>query len=365
MRSVLLRVLSLISGAILAVVALECALRLMPVSMGLYRAQNPAEWPLRSYEPNSRYAYSISWSFQNSHRGVTNNYGHIAPFDFQKGSRPVVVVGDSFVESLMNDYADTLQGQLGARLKDQAPVYGLGVSGLSASDYVAIARQAREEFKPRAAIVLLIDGDISESLGHHLGFNSLLPDGEGLKAAYSPLSGESTAKKIRKLIGDISIYRYFQAHLQFSLDKVFVVFQKNANLPSVAPSKADAVYRQKQVVDWVLKELPNALDLPARCIVFLVDSDRYGLYRPELASKPKDAPEAKAYLINQAQRNGFKVSDLEQTFSRLYRQDSLKFDHWPIDRHWNRRGHGVGASEAMKLLAEPSSGQGSCLSAPG
>lgn len=361
LRSVLLRVGGLFAGALLGVLALECALRLLPVSMGLYRAQNPDEWPLKSYEPNSAYAYSISWAFQNAHRGTTNNYGHISPFNFQRESRPVAVIGDSFVESLMNEHADTLQGQFSELLGDQVPVYGLGVSGLSASDYVAIARQARAEFKPRAAIILLIDGDISESLGHHMGYNYLLVDGDGLKAAYAPLPTETAAKKIRKAIGDISIYRYFQAHLQFSLDKVVNVFQKTAKSPQPVASKPEAIHRQKQVVDWMLREMPDALGLPAHCIVFLVDSDRYGLYSAHLASAPKDAPETRAFLISQAQRMGFKVADMGQSFQRLYQRDLAKFDHWPIDRHWNRRGHGVGATEALSLLAESGNGQYNCL----
>ena len=141
-------------GVVLALALLEIVLRFLPVPMGLYRTQRYDEWPLRSYEPKLPYTYSKSWALRNAHRGMTNNYGHIAPFDFHKDSAPVIVLGDSFVEGLMNAYPETLQGRLGALLGDPQSVYGLGVSGLSISDYLALSRLARDEFKPAAAVVL-------------------------------------------------------------------------------------------------------------------------------------------------------------------------------------------------------------------
>ena len=33
--------------------------------------------------PNSRYTYSTGWNLQNIHRGRINNYGYVAPFDYQ------------------------------------------------------------------------------------------------------------------------------------------------------------------------------------------------------------------------------------------------------------------------------------------
>jgi hypothetical protein len=340
-------------GAIFAAVLLECALRFLPVSMGLYRTTQASKWPLYNSEPRLPYAYSISWAMLNPHRGTTNNYGHIAPFDFSQGSRPVVVIGDSFIESLMNDYGDTLQGQLGQRVKSLQPVYGLGVSGLSVSDYLALSRLARDEFKPVAAVFLMVDGDFSESLGPHAGHHSLVPEGGALKAIYDPLTGESTAKKIRKWVGDISLYRYFQVNLQFTPEQILKPLY-GESVAKVKPriSASDTAY-QRQVADLMLADLPSGLGLPPECIVFLMDSDRYALYKPGQASAPKDSPEVRRYFIEEAQRRGFKVSDLAPVFKKRFAQDRAKFDYWPVDRHWNRLGHSVGAQEAYRLLYDP------------
>jgi hypothetical protein len=136
---------------------MEGLLRLLPVSSGLQPGPDTASWPLHNYEAHRPYRYSYTWAMLNAHAGVTNNYGHIAASDYRAGSRPLVVIGDSFIESLMNDHGDTLQGILGQRLGPSRPVYGLGASALSASDYLILAGQANAEFSPAAAAFLISD----------------------------------------------------------------------------------------------------------------------------------------------------------------------------------------------------------------
>ncbi len=362
MRRIFLRLAWIVLGAIFALALLECVLRLLPVTMGPYRSDRTAVWPLHSSEPHTPYANSFSWSMLNAHRGVTNNYGHTAPFDYNKGGHPILVIGDSFIESLMNDYPDTMQAQLGQKTAPGQPVYGLGVSGLSASDYLALSRLARDEFNPVAAVFLINDGDLSESLGHHLGYYFLLPDGNQLKLNYAPLEGGTFPKRVRQLVGDISVYRYFQINLQFSLGNVFKVFRPPTDHPVTVAGPTVDIDRQRKVADWFLGELPTGLALPPECIVLLVDSDRYAIYNPESATARKDSPQARRYLIERAQALGFRVSDLDPVFRQHYAADKTKFDHWPIDRHWSRVGHGVGADEAYRLLFAPSPGHPqSCL----
>lgn len=335
---------------LLTLVLLECVLRFLPVSMGLYRTEQFDKWPLQNSEPKLPYAYSISWAMLNPHRGTTNNYGHIAPFDFMKGSQPVLVIGDSFIESLMNEYDDTLQGQLGRKINSQHSVYGLGVSGLSASDYLALSRLAKDEFNPVAVVFLMVDGDLSESLAPHLGYHSLVPDGDALKAVYAPLTGESKVKRIRKWVGDISLYRYFQVNLQFDPHQIKKKLLGEAD-PQLTPENSmKGPENQRRIADWLMAELPAALGLPPECIVFLMDSDRYAIYKPDQASSPKDSPEVRRYFVERGEKLGFKISDLDPVFRKRFREDRTKFDYWPVDRHWNRVGHGVGAEEAYRLL---------------
>src|SRR5512140_771985 len=97
-------------GALAMLALLEGMLQVLPVNRGLLPGPDTASWPLHNYEAHRPYRYSYSWAMLNARAGVTNNYGHIADIDFRAGSGPVIVLGDSFIESLMNDYGDTLQG---------------------------------------------------------------------------------------------------------------------------------------------------------------------------------------------------------------------------------------------------------------
>lgn len=351
------------AGVLLALVVLEFALRSMPVSKGLHRAADYMRWPLQYTEPHFPYTYSIGWDMRNAHRGVTNNYGHVAPFDFRARSRPVIVMGDSYVESLMNDYADSLQGQLGRRLETPESVYGFGVSGASASDYVALAQMVRAEFEPTAAVILVTDGDLSESLQRAVGTRYLIRDAGRLALKYEPIREVPLSSRIRDAIGDISLHRYFQINLHFAAADVLKVFRADAPRRAIAPAPDKRLDEQREVADWFLTALPSSLGLQPRCIVLLLDADRYAIYKPDLASVPKDVPEARAYLAEEARRRGFMVQDMEPVFRQRYAQQRQKFDHWPIDRHWNRLGHGIAAEEAYRMLVSGRDpGPPACLS---
>lgn len=341
----------LILGGIFVVAVLEAVFRLLPVSMGLYRTEQFEKWPLQNFESHLPYTYSSTWAMLNVHRGVTNNYGHPAPFDYKKQSRPLLVIGDSYIESLMNDFSDTLQAQLGVLLNSPSSVYGLGVSGLSISDYLALSRLAHDEFRPAAAVFMITDGDFSESLGRRIGNYFFATKGDELALQYAPLYGDTLMKRIRQSIGEISFYRYLEAHLGFSLDAVLSVFRNIASFKLAGGRAVQNVDLQRKVADKFLAELPESLGIPKRCIVFLMDSDRYAIYNVRSASTPKDWPEVRQYFIEQAQEKGFMVSDLDPVFRDRYMRDRVKFDYWPFDRHWNDVGHGVAANEAYRLLS--------------
>ncbi len=366
MRRPLSRLCWFVAGALVVLAILELGLSLLPVSTGMRRSDDSARWPLQNTPPHSPYSYSITWAMLNAHRGVTNNYGQVAPFDYRKEGNPIIVVGDSFVESLMNDYSDTLQAQLGRMIGRTESVYGLGVSGMSASDYVALSRQARDEFKPSAAIYVVTDGDLSESLQRVQGTYFLVPRGGELVLEYLPARGhgDGLGSRLRQYVADLSIHRYLQVNLQFSLGKVLDGFKGTAGMPAPSGAPAIALAEQRAVADWFLSELPQTLGLPSRCVALLVDTDRYAIYRSELASPRKDSPAAREYLIRRARELGFGVSDLESVFRSRFTRDHVRFDHFPIDRHWNRAGHAVGAQEAYRLLFRgPAADRPACLTA--
>jgi len=320
-------------GFVAFLLACELVLRLLPINEPIVPAQASGPSLLVPNAPHVDYQYSARWFLLNAQAGRTNNYGQIDGFDFRPDSRPLIVVGDSYIESLMNPEAVRLQSQLAAAYK--VPVYGLGVSGLSASDYVVMARQAREEFRPRAAVFAIIDGDFSESLQLQARRYRLRLDAAGEHLDYTALNPNPWMQKLRaSSLGKVALLDYLQYNLAFTPSELL------PKLRTPTPRAKDArAAAPLAVVDWFLDELPKSLGIAPACISLAVDADRYAIYDAKLAQPPKDAPEVRRHLIEAARAKGFNVVDLAPVFRSAYARDGLKFDHWPLDRHWNALGH--------------------------
>lgn len=367
MRSAFRALVCLSIGALATLALLEGLLRVLPSDRGLEAGLPAATWPLHNYAPHRDWRFSSTWALLNPHSGTTNNYGHIAPRDFETGSRPLIVVGDSYVESLMNDYDDTLQGILARRLGPSRPVYGLGVSGLSASDYGVLAGQARDEFAPSAAVFLITDGDLTESLQSRHGGYLLRPSGATLAPVYVPLTPDPAMQWVRSHVGEPALYGYLRGNLKFSPGDIPAAFAKAKAAARPAPLPAPAPRSEAAAVaDWFLDVLPRNSGMAPACIVLLVDADRYAIYDADQASPAKDPALLRDYFIDRARALGYGVVDLGPIFRADYQRRHLKFDHWPVDRHWNRRGHELAAEAAMSHLF--AGGAGPCMpgrAAPG
>jgi hypothetical protein len=281
---------------------------------------------------------------------VTNNYGHIAASDYRAGSRPLVVIGDSFIESLMNDHGDTLQGILGQRLGPSRPVYGLGASALSASDYLILAGQANAEFSPTAAAFLISDGDISESLFGRPGGYFLQVAGSTFVPTYVPRTPDPIMQWVRAHLGEPAIYSYVRSNLKFVPANLVGAFEFDMGARSSVASDQGSSSRAFAVADWFIDGLSRASGVAPRCTVLLLDADRYAIYDPLQASRPKDPAPLRAHFIERASALGYKVVDMAPLFTADYARRRMKFDYWPVDRHWNRRGHELAADAVMESL---------------
>lgn len=339
----------LLLGMALCVVALEVLFTLLPVSKGLLRVDDPS-WPLRNYESHARYAYSTRWDMHLARHGMTNNFGHLAPFDFGPNQRPVIVIGDSYIESKMNRYEDTLQGQLGDLLGQPGRVFGLGASGLSISDYLGMAQAATRAFQPDALVFLIVDGDLSESLVPRRGWRHFIQMPGGIWETRYEAERAGPRSLSSRILAQSSLYRYVRANLGFTAPELHFSRDKTPMRDEAQVEHRDDP-RLPAVIDHFFDELKRTTAVPPGCVVFLLDSDRYPLYGLP-ASRPIDSIASKAYFKAKAEVNGFQVVDLAPKFAGVYAAEGRRFDYSPIDRHWNREGHGVAARAAGQALGQ-------------
>jgi hypothetical protein len=336
------------AGALLAIVAMEIVLRALPVSKGLFRAEDTSNSPLPAYLPSSRWVHSIGWDLQFPIRGQTNNYGQVSPFDYVKGERAIVVIGDSFIEGQLNEYPDTLQGRLAAMVRC-CHVYSFGLGGNSLSDYLATARIAASEFDVSALVFFVVDGDIRESFDVDRGHYRFVEDGaDGLQLRYEPQAAISTRGRWLRKIGDSSLLFYVFSNLRFKPRDLLP-----SGMQKMPATGAPAAPRARQPRN--LEAARGFLDgiahigVPPDRIVLVLDSDRYALYgRP--AGEPKDDTESRSFLASEAQRRGFVVVDTATVFESAYRATGKRLDFFPLDRHLNGYGNSVVAQAVLPYL---------------
>ncbi|WP_265941711.1 hypothetical protein [Dechloromonas sp. A34] len=332
---------------LLGLLALEVCFRLLPVNRGLVRLDPATDWPLTNYRPHEPYSYSRNWSLLNPQNGRSNNYGHLASFDYEPNGAAIAVIGDSYIEARMNRFNDTLQAQLGNMLGLQGRVYGLGANGLSIADYLTLSRQAATEFKPTAYVYVIVDNDLSEAVTRRKGWHHF-PAASSTWPVYVP-EREGERSWVSNLLASSSLYRYLKGNLGISFDFAAASSSptKTAPTASVAPAqRAFEISAIKQFVDM----LPKATGLPPSCHIFLLDTDRYAIYDKRQASAPIDPPELRDRFVAEASIAGLTVIDLAPVFAADYAREKKKFDYFPNDRHWNWRGHHIAALAAQQAL---------------
>lgn len=338
--------LCLLAGALAGLIALELALRALPVSKGLYRERDPARVQWQGYEPGLPWVHSIGWDLREPRGGRTNNFGQPAPFDYEPGDECVALIGDSFVEGQLNWYADTLQGRLAQYL---GPVYAFGLGGNSLSDYLALARSVTRSFHPRALVFLVVDGDIIESMDRDQGHFRFVPGARGMELAFTPLQPLSWRGHLLRKIGESSLLYYVFSNLRARPADLKFSWRHVTDTPHAAPrSSRQGPYRA--IVDAFVEGVAATGVPPAR-VVLVLDSDRYALYDAHLASVPKDAPPARALLASEARRRGFTVVDMDATFRADWNVHHRTFDYYPMDRHWNAHGNALAAARIDAALA--------------
>lgn len=333
----------LILGTILGALLVELILQTLPtVDM---RPVFDNKLPVNYLTPDSDYTFSRGWNFFNPRRGTINNYGFVASFDYRPGTPIVMVIGDSFIQSLMNDHVETLQGYMGRAL--DMPVYNVSGRGFSIADYLVAAEFAAAEFDVEKIVILLTRGDIEESYMSTGRGAHIFEIGNG-RTSVNRRSGAYGS--FGKLLFDASQYsatvRYLSRNLKLQVRVAEIGRDICLKFGLCNEPSQPEPGKSKAAADFFLEQLLLRTGMAAGDIVLLLDSDRERIYAG-LGTAPEPSIQ---YFSKSAQAAGFAVVDMDIVFRAHFEKNRLRVDYTPFDIHWNALGHRLAAEAAMRQI---------------
>ena len=352
MSRALKTILGAVCGSALVLITLELALRVMPVQNGIAAGDPSADWPTHRLIANVHYTFSDAWNLRNVHRGVTNNMGYVAPLAYVPGTDAIAVVGNSFIEALMDQYQDTLQGQLAREVHDAPAILNFGTSGASLPDYVGLGPMVGGRFHLRWVVILVVGGDFAKGLSPPPGYF-------GWSAGTTPpvaLRPDHIRTTAVQLIRSLAIVRYVRGNLRFDL-RHFLHTSVKATPQQCVPEGLHA--GDAELLASYADSLPVAYGLPPSRVILVFDSDRAELYRSHGARTESSCPTrddiALRTLAAIAASRGEHVINMEQIFAAYFRLTGRRLDYSPLDYHWSAAAHRLAALEVAHVINGPTS----------
>jgi hypothetical protein len=329
-------------GGIATLAALEVVLQLLPVQRA-YGGRPDAAWPAHHMVTNSQYTFSSGWALADVRHGHSNNLGYAAPFDYQFATPAIVVLGDSFVESLMNDYSQSLQGLLPDLIRQGVPVLNFGTSGGDLAHDLGVAGLVGARFKPTMAVILITRGSFVAGFKSSPGFYSWT-SGPPAGVEFVPERDRGWTELVRRL----ALVRYVRANLRADLHQLL---GPRGRAPRTDCSPVALSADDEALVSFAVGELPRRLHLPAARIILVFDADRERIYAP---GTPEMCPTrdtlALLLLEQRASKSGFAVIDMEPIFRDAFQRTGEHFDYSPVDSHWNGTAHRLAAQAVARYM---------------
>lgn len=335
---------------------LEITLRLLPVLGGTYAADPRDSWPIHTMIPDTEYTYSTGWNLQNIHRGRINNFGYVAPFDYVSPADTaaeggIAVFGDSYIESMMNDYEHTLQGSLNDFLPAPRTVLNFGMAGAEMPDYLGAAALVREHFSPEWAVFVITLGDFTRGFSAGPGYFKW-------QAKRSPpveLVPEIERSEVGKWLRTVALIRYVRGNLSLQPGSLIQLRSGSASVESAATCRDEVLSKQdEELLATFARELPRQLALAPERVILVFDSDRKAIYAGK-APRELQKCRTRATLANDRLKElaaplGIHVIDSYPVFQQYFAAGNGPLDRSPVDAHWNAAAHRLMAREVARII---------------
>jgi len=329
-------------GLGIGLLSLEVLLHFLPVNSGIRMANTTAETPYAHYLPRQPYLYSAGWGMGSSRHGITNRQGFSNSRDFADDAN-ALVIGDSFIESFMIDYPDTVQGQLDARL---GKVYAPAASGNGLADALQLARQFLPTTHAKTVVIFVEPSDLIAIDERASGGHNFFAISGNTVALQHVAYVESKAKET---VLKSALLRYAYYNLKFPQ---WFKMKTEASPGSAADDRAAlAAHRARRelALNYLMGELQKLQEQYGTRFVFLVDGDRAAIYTPG-KSVPTWPGDERPALLRHIRQAGFGLVDMQPLFQshwRLYRE---RMDFLPMDGHWNKVGHYLAAQGVLAAI---------------
>jgi hypothetical protein len=346
---------NLVLGVLLALGILEGLFSVLPVNSGLRMVSTSAAEPYSRYLPRQPFVYSHGWDLMNARHGMTNNLGFINAADFVQPPYKVLIMGDSFIESFMHNYADTLQGRLASALG--SGVETVATSGNSLADSLELLKKFAPKMQPTSVVIFVKTSDpsdLSEIAAAPLpGHNGFVNDGQSVGVQHLLYTESSYKKWVMKS----ALIRYVYYNLKFSewLSRA-LQFGKPVGRASDKSTVLDKAVQKQRFMRYYLSELSKLKQVHGLHITFLLDADRNALY-PSVKNKTqalnlKDQADFSRFAVDA----GFELLNMKPIFERHWSAYRQQFDYLPADGHWNTVAHKLAAEALLPVLLRVVSG---------
>lgn len=331
---------SIFVGILLAALGMETVLRLLPVHSGIRMAESGAHNEYAGYRPLQPYVYSFGWSLANTRRGTTNRDGFVHSKDIADGAN-VLVTGDSFIESSMLDYEDTVQGHLDAAL---GKVYAVAASGNGLADSLVLARHFLPLTHARTMVLFVEPFDIRD-IGKRTGrgHNYFAFDDGRVSVRHNPYM--ESAFKEAVLRSALLRYTYYNLKVPDWVASLTPSATAGGNPAEMAAARQA---RRDAALDYFLAELKTLQQQYQTRFVFLVDGDREAIY--SRGRKAAWLGDERAALLARLHAGGYDVADMQQVFARHWNRYGERLDFLPMDGHWNQVAHELAARQLLAII---------------
>lgn len=357
LRNILLNGLVVFTSFLFCFLLAEVALYFFPVIDSHKWQEVTEENPLLRHEANSSITYSVGWSFEHANVRKVNNEGFLNDQTYLKelNSPLIGVVGDSYVEAMLNPYEKTFYGRLASYLRQNGSdwrVYSFGISGAPLSQYLAWSDYARKQFKPKILIIPIIANDFDESFYKYKrtrGFHYF--DDLGTSSEIRVV--ERVDSPLRTTLMASRAFRYFFFHLRGgdllknTKDRILKLISGDKTPPRyignvVARATAKQIADAKLAIDLFLDQISESSGLRPSEIVFVVDAVRPSIYQLDELEFGNNSywGETRKYFLKKSKNLSFGVIDMQPIFLERYRSMGKRFEY-DYDSHWNDYAHEV------------------------